>query len=55
MSGEAGQRRKRIRVACTECSFSKAVEKGGEESAMVIIRHGRETGHKLTTEEVDPE
>lgn len=44
-----------IRVVCTDCPFSEVVETGGERPAAVIVEHGRKTGHKLTTEEIDPE
>lgn len=43
-----------VRVVCTECGFSEVVEKGGEKPAEVIVEHGRKTGHKLRTEEVEP-
>ena len=49
------QLHQRIRVVCTECPYSKVVEKDGGRSAKVIIEHGRETGHKLTTEDVNGE
>lgn len=41
-----------VRVVCTECPFEVVVEKGGERPAEVIVDHGRETGHTLTTEEL---
>jgi hypothetical protein len=44
--------RGQLRVVCTECAFSRLVEKGGDEPAAVIVEHGRETGHKLRTEAV---
>lgn len=40
-----------VRIVCTDCYFSKLVTTDGERSAEVIIEHGRETGHKLTSEE----
>lgn len=43
-----------IRVVCLECQFSAVVEKGDMKPAEVIVEHGRETGHKLTTEDVEP-
>lgn len=43
--------RKRIKVVCTECPYSEVVEKDGAKPATVIVEHGRETGHKLRTEE----
>lgn len=52
---EEEQLRQQIQVVCIECAFSKIVEKGSGKSAKVIIDHGRETGHKLTTEAVDGE
>lgn len=42
-----------IRVVCTECHFSVVVERGGTDPAEAIVDHGRETGHKLTTEATD--
>lgn len=42
-----------VRVVCEECPFSKVVEKVGDTPAEVISEHGRETGHKLTTEPVE--
>lgn len=52
---EEEQLRQQIQVVCTECPFSQVVDRGGGESAKVIIEHGRERGHKLTTEDVDGE
>lgn len=37
-----------------ECHFEKVVEKAAGNPATVIIEHGREAGHKLTTKEVNP-
>lgn len=45
------QRHQRVQVVCLECHFSEVVEKRGGQPASLIIEHGRETGHKLTTEE----
>lgn len=42
-----------VRVVCQECAFSKEVTTEGDESAAVIRKHGQETGHQLTTEELD--
>lgn len=42
-----------VEVVCTECHFSKQVEKRGEKPAEVILEHGYETGHTLRIE--DPE
>lgn len=50
---EEEQLRQQIQVVCTECPFSRVVDRDGDESARVIIEHGRENGHKLTTEDVD--
>lgn len=47
------QERSKIRVVCTECYFEKVVEKAGRKPAKVIIEHGREAGHKLTTKEIN--
>lgn len=47
-----GEAQPAIRVVCTECLFESIVEKDGERPAEVIVDHGRETGHKLTTEEL---
>lgn len=49
---EESQLRQQIRVVCTECFFSQVVDKGSDKPAMVIIGHGQETGHTLTTEEM---
>ncbi|WP_247002151.1 hypothetical protein [Halosolutus gelatinilyticus] len=49
----AGQTSRKIRIVCTECAFSKLITKEGKKSSEVIIEHGQETGHKLTTEELD--
>ena len=46
---------KQVRVECTECPFSEVVEKDGDKPATVIVEHGRETGHKLRTEELTTE
>ena len=43
----------KIRVVCTECAYSEVVRKDGEKPAEKIVEHGRQTGHKLTTEELD--
>lgn len=42
-----------IRVTCVDCPFTKVIEKGDEKPAEVIVEHGQQTGHKLTTEETD--
>lgn len=42
-----------IRIVCTVCAFSKEVTTEGDEAAEVIREHGQETGHKLTTEELN--
>ena len=42
-----------IRVVCNVCAFSKEVTTEGDEAAAVIREHGQETGHKLSTEELD--
>lgn len=44
-----------ITVICTECRFSKEVEKSGNRPAEVLIEHGQERGHKLTLEKSDSE
>ena len=49
----ADEERGAIQVVCRECTFSKVVETGDERPAEVIVEHGRETGHKLTTEEIE--
>lgn len=41
-----------VLVVCTECAYSEVVEKDGRKPAEKIVEHGRQTGHKLTTEEV---
>ena len=46
------QRRPHVEVVCLECHFSEIVEKRCGRPANLIIEHGRDTGHKLTTEEV---
>ena len=50
-----GESRQVVRVVCRDCPFSTVVDEGGEEPAAVIVEHGRETGHKLSTEPVDDE
>lgn len=47
------EEREAIQVVCTECAFSKVVEKGDEKPAEVIVEHGRKTGHKLSTETIE--
>lgn len=42
-----------IRVVCTACAYSEVVAKDGGKPAEKIVQHGRQTGHKLTTEEAD--
>ena len=49
------QRRQQVQVVCLECHFSEVVEKSGGQPANVIIEHGRDTGHKLTTENLTTE
>lgn len=45
---------KRIRVDCTECYFSRIVEpEDGVVPAEVVVDHGRERGHKLSTTRLD--
>lgn len=44
-----------ITVICTECRFSKEVEKSGNRPAEILIEHGQEKGHKLTLEKPDSE
>lgn len=48
MSGDAVV--EEIRVVCTEFAYSEVVEKDGGKPAEKIVEHGRQTGHKLTTE-----
>ncbi len=47
------QRTERIRIACTECAFSKVVTREGNKSSEVMIEHGRETDHTLVAEDPD--
>jgi hypothetical protein len=47
------QSSEKVRIVCVECSFSKVVTTEGDKSAEVIREHGRETGHKLTAEQLD--
>lgn len=47
---ESVEQPEQARVSCTDCHFSKVVDNVGDKPAMVTIEHGRETGHKLTTE-----
>ena len=42
-----------IQVVCTDCAYSEVVQKDGGTPAEKIVEHGRQTGHKLTTEAVD--
>ena len=44
----------KIRVVCTDCHFERVVRKEGSRPAEVIVEHGSEAGHILTTEEVQP-
>lgn len=48
----AGGDGSKVRVTCVECHFSTVVALSEQLPADVIKEHGRETGHKLTTEEV---
>lgn len=50
-----GEKAGKVKVLCKECSFSKTVANEGERPGEVIIEHGRETGHKLTSEKVEGE
>lgn len=44
------------RVDCTECHFSRVIGPDDDElPAQVAVEHGRETGHKLTYDEVEEE
>lgn len=43
-----------LRVSCTDCHYSEVVDRAGGKAADLIVEHGRETGHKLTTEGVEP-
>lgn len=42
-----------VRVVCTDCHFEKVVRKEGTRPADVVVAHGSEAGHILTTEEVE--
>lgn len=46
--------RPKIRVVCTDCHFERVVRKEGSRPAEVIVEHGSEAGHILTTEKVRP-
>lgn len=38
-----------MRVECRECDFARTIRPDDDElPSAVLIRHGRETGHKLT-------
>lgn len=50
-----GEKDEKVKVECTECPFSKIVADGGEKPGDVIIEHGRETNHTLTSEKVEEE
>lgn len=52
MEGETDEK---VKVECTECPFSTIVADGGEKAGEVIIEHGRETNHTLTSEKVEEE
>lgn len=52
---ESAQQTEQMRVSCTDCHFSKVVDNVGDKPAMVTIEHGKETGHKLTTEVLEAE
>lgn len=49
-----GNEVERVRVVCTDpnCLFSEVVGNDDGEASDVIVRHGRETGHTLRTEDV---
>ena len=47
------EQRQRIRVVCTECAFSTVIDTGEESPAETVVEHGRNTGHKLSTEEIE--
>lgn len=40
-----------VQIVCTECMFSRKVEKAEQKPADVIVEHGRETGHTVRIEE----
>jgi len=44
----------RIRVLCTQCTFSKTVSTSGDPLPAEVLReHGLETGHQLRLEPLD--
>lgn len=45
-----GEQVRQVRVVCTECHFTEAVERIEQRPAEVIVEHGRETGHTLEIE-----
>lgn len=42
-----------LEVTCLDCHYTEVVERDGGRAAELIVEHGRETGHKLTTEAVE--
>lgn len=45
-----------VKIECTECPYSQLVHPEDDAlPAEVIVEHGRETGHKLTTANVHEE
>ena len=51
MAGD--DRPQRLRVTCTDCPYSEVADGDGGDAADLIVAHGRETGHKLTTERME--
>lgn len=48
MTGDGGRR---VRVECQECPYTRIVEEDSELlPGEIVIRHGKETGHKLRVE-----
>ena len=47
------QDRPKVRVVCKDCYFEKVVRNVNGKPAEVIVDHGREAGHKLTTEKLE--
>ena len=41
-----------VRLECKECQFERVVEREEETPADVVIRHGRNTGHKVSVEKL---
>lgn len=54
MAGKWKNPDKTIRVECATCGFARVVKPSDDDPpAKVLVRHGRETGHRLTAHEIN--